>query len=842
MVKVTVEQLRGLMDKQTNIRNISVVAHVDHGKSTLTDSLLFSNGIISKEDVGTKRGTDTRPDEALRGITIKSTGVSLHFEMPSAFPLPPKADGREFLINLIDSPGHVDFSSEVTAALRLTDGALVLVDCVEGVCVQTETVLRQALAERVRPVLSINKLDRAFVELQLEPEEMYQCFSRSIESVNTVIATFNDDVMGDLQVYPDKGTVCFSAGKQGWAFTLRQFARMYNKKFGVSEEKMVERLWGDNFYDEEAKMWTTKSKSTSGKQLMRGFCKFILEPISRVFKLCFAKDVEKIEKLCTGLGITLSTSEKNVEEGKELLKNVMQKWLPASDALLEMVVSYLPSPSEAQKYRVETLYTGPLDDATADAIRKCDPKGPLVMYVSKMIPTKDNSRFFAFGRVFSGTVSCQRVRIMGANYIPGDKADLAVNIPIQRVVLMMADRTPSVDNVPCGNTCALVGIDNHLAKSGTITSEEESFPLVNMKYSVSPVVRVAVKPQNPADLPKLVEGLRRLSKSDPLVQVIFEPTGEHVIAASGELHLEITLSDLKDFCKGIELVVSYPVVPFQETVTSQSMPCMSKSPSNLNRLTAEAMPLEKELVEAIEKGVFVVEKKDDSKIRSKRLETEFGWDPNAARKVWAFGPENMAVNALVDMTKGIQYMNEVKENVVSGFKYVANVGVLAEEKLRGVRFNILDAVLHKDNVHRGAGQIIPASRRVFYASQMSAKPRLLEPVYLVDIQCSSKALNGVYSTLNQRRGVVTEAVPKIGNTLYVVKGFLPVAESFGFVSLLRSQTSGQAFPQLVFDHWEVIEEDPLVDGSRANQVVKDIRKRKGLDLDIPSLDHYLDKL
>jgi len=830
------------MDKQRNIRNISVVAHVDHGKSTLTDSLLFSNGIISKEDVGTKRGTDTRPDEALRGITIKSTGVSLHFEMPSAFVLPPKADGREFLINLIDSPGHVDFSSEVTAALRLTDGALVLVDCVEGVCVQTETVLRQALAERVRPVLAINKLDRAFVELQLEPEEMFQSFSRSIESVNTVIATFHDETMGDLQVYPDRGTVCFSAGKQGWAFTLRQFARMYSKKSGVSEEKMVERLWGDHFYDDEAKMWTTSSKSTSGKQLIRGFCKYIIEPISKVFKACLSKDLEKVDKLCAGLGVTLSSSERGVEEPKDLLKNVMQKWLPASDALLEMVVTHLPSPVDAQKYRVENLYTGPLDDITAESIRKCDPEGPLVMYISKMIPTKDGSRFFAFGRVFSGTVSCQRVRVMGANFIMGEKNDLAVNVPIQRIVIMMADRTPSVDSVPCGNTCSLVGIDSFLAKSGTVVSDETSHPLVNMKYSVSPVVRVAVKSQNPADLPKLVEGLRRLSKSDPLVQVIFEPTGEHVIAASGELHLEITLADLKDFCHGIELIVSYPVVPFQETVTIQSNPCMSKSPSNLNRLTAEAMPLGEDLVSAIEKGVFVVEKKDENKIRMKRLETEFGWDPNASRKVWAFGPETLAVNALVDMTKGIQYMNEVKENVVSAFRYVSSVGVLAEEKLRGVRFNILDAVLHKDNVHRGAGQIIPASRRVFYASQMSAKPRLLEPVYLVDILCSSKAISGVYATLNQRRGVVTEALPKIGTPLYMVKGYLPVSESFGFVALLRSQTSGQAFPQLVFDHWEIIEEDPLMEGTRANQVVKDIRKRKGLEIDIPKLDQYLDKL
>ena len=158
-------------------------------------------------------------------------------------------------LGLADSPGHVDFSSEVTAALRVTDGALVVVDCVEGVCVQTETVLRQALAERIKPVMTVNKLDRAFLELQLPSEDMYIAFVKHCENVNVLIATYHDEALGEAMVDPTKGTVAFSAGLQGWAFTLTKFARMYAKKFGVDIEKMMQRLWGDNFFNPKEKKW-----------------------------------------------------------------------------------------------------------------------------------------------------------------------------------------------------------------------------------------------------------------------------------------------------------------------------------------------------------------------------------------------------------------------------------------------------------------------------------------------------------------------------------------------------------------------------------------------------------
>jgi len=840
MVNFTIDQLRAIMDKKWNIRNMSVIAHVDHGKSTLTDSLVAAAGIIAMEAAGDTRLTDTRADEQERCITIKSTGISLYFQFPDDLELPKEADGRDFLVNLIDSPGHVDFSSEVTAALRVTDGALVVVDCVEGVSVQTETVLRQALTERIIPVMTINKLDRAFLELQLEAEDMYQNFQRVIENANVIMATYQDQSLGDLQVFPEKGTVAFSAGLHGWAFTLTRFARMYAKKFGTDWVKMTERLWGDSFFNKAEKKWTKTADRGD-----RAFNEFIIKPVQKIIDLAMNDKVPELVKLLKSLNIELKSEEKELR-GKALMKRVLQKWIPADQALLEMMILHLPSPAKAQRYRVDTLYEGPMDDLAANGIRNCDPNGPLMLYVSKMIPSVDKGRFIAYGRVFSGTVKTgQKVRIMGPNYVPGSKKDLAVK-NIQRTMLMMGRRTESVESVPCGNTVGLVGLDQFLIKSGTLSDLEEAFPLKDMKYSVSPVVRVAVEPKNPSDLPKLVEGLKRLAKSDPLVQCFTEESGEHVIAGCGELHIEICLKDLQeDFMNGAEIKVSNPVVSYRETVEgiengAENGVCLSKSPNKHNRLFVYAEPLPEGLADAIEEGK--VTSRDDPKARSKILSKEYGMNEDAAKKIWCFGPETTGANLFMDQTKAVQYLNEIKDSVVAAFQWATKEGVICDENMRGVGFYVVDCMLHTDAIHRGGGQIIPTARRSLFGAQIKADPKLLEPVFLVEIQCPEHAVGSIYGVMNRKRGHVFEEMQRPGTPMFNVKAYLPVSESFGFTADLRSATSGQAFPQCVFDHWQILPGCPYVQGDKILELVSSIRVRKGLKPDPPSLDNFYDKL
>lgn len=781
---------------------------------------------------------DTRLDEQERCITIKSTGISLYYKKSSD-----KCSSLlEYLINLIDSPGHVDFSSEVTAALRITDGALVVVDCIEEVCVQTETVLRQALGERIIPILTINKLDRCFIELFLSGEDAYKGFQRVIENVNIILSAYHDESIGVIELTPITDNVSFSAGLHGWSFTLKTFANLYIEKFKkYSTDKLIKKLWGDNFYDSTKKKWSKKKEEDS----QRGFVKFCYNPISILIEKCSKECYFEVEVVCKKLKIDNLYQEYSSHfKGKALMKKIMKEWLPAHKALITGIVDYLPSPLIAQQYRTEVLYEGPIDDIYSRSMKKCDSRGPLMMFVSKMIPNFDSTRFLAFGRVFSGKIHAGlKIKIMGSNYIKGTKKDLFHTI-LQRAVLCMGRRMETVESVSCGNTVALAGLDQYILKNATITTHEEfgAYPIKGLKFSVHPVVRRAIKVKNPNDLPRLLEGLKKLSRSDPLIQVITEENGEQVIAGAGELHLEICIKDLKDdFLQGVEIVTSDPIVPYRETIKSSSNHiCMAKSSNKHNRIYATASPMENKLSVDIENGFFDLANKDNE--ISKVLCDEYNWSKEEAKKIWSFGPFGAGPNILVDTTRSVQYLEEVKDSCVSAFQNTTKEGILTNENIRGVVFYLKDFTLHADSIHRGGGQIIPTCKKVLYACILSANPRLMEPVFLVSVTVPNTVVGAVYSVISNRKGKVIEEVNKSNTPISIVKAYMPVSNSFGFASVLRAETSGQAFPQCVFDHWLMVDIDPFIPESKSNLIVNKIRKRKGLNFELPKICDFQDIL
>jgi len=558
------------------------------------------------------------------------------------------------------------------------------------------------------------------------------------------------------------------------------------------------------------------------------------------------KSVPKAHNMAEAVGVNRTEYVKKTLTGKPLLKHIMQKWIPAADAILEMIVVHLPSPATAQGYRVDSLYDGPLDDEAAVAIRTCDTSetAPLMMYVSKMIPSGDN-RFTAFGRVFSGKIATgQKVRILGPNYEPGKKTDLFVK-SIQRVVIMMGRYTETVADIPAGNTCGLIGVDAYLVKSGTITTSETACCIKTLKFAVSPVVRVAVSVKNSADLPKLVEGLKKLSKSDPMVRCETTEAGEHIIAGCGELHLEICLKDLaEDFMKGAPIHVTEPVVTYQETITAESVEVLSKSANKHNRLFCTAVPLNDEICKMFDENTVSagMDVKDRSKIL--REHPAFGWDESSTpQKIWCFGHDNIGPNVFSERTVGVAYLQEIKDSVVGGFKWACNEGPMCEEKVRGLKMWLNDVTLHADAIHRGMGQISPTSRRVTYAAIYLASPALLEPIFLVNITTPNALVGTIYNVMSIRRGSVFDEGEGNAGGVANMKAYLPVAESFGFSQALAEATGGAAFSQLMFDHWQLLDGGDFKNPEdRLGKIINAIRVRKNLAPELPPLDRYLDKL
>lgn len=405
---------------------------------------------------------------------------------------------------------------------------------------------------------------------------------------------------------------------------------------------------------------------------------------------------------------------------------------------------------------------------------------------------------------------------------------------------MMGKNVEPISDVPCGNTVGIGWLDSVIHKTATLTDHPAAYPIRSMKYSVSPVVRVAVAPKKPSDLPRLVQGLQKLSNSDPLVVCTKEDTGELIVAGCGELHIEICLNDLEEIYAGCPITRSNPVVTYKETVTGKSADiCMVKTSNKLNRVYATSEPLSEELQKAIERAEVTME--DDTKERASKLVEKFDWSKDDANSIWCFGPEGSDPNILLDLTKGIQHMKDIKDSMSTAFSTSLRHGALVEEEMRGMRVNIVDCVLHADTTHRGDGQLIPAARRLYHACELAANPTLYEPYFYCEIAAPTDVIGGVYQVLHQRRGeIITEDQVSVDQN--IVKSYLPIAESFGLTESLRERCQGKAFPQCSFDHWQLIRDMPHEEGSKAEALVKQIRARKGLKLDIPHYTQFIDKL
>ncbi len=707
-----------MMHNIDQIRNIGIVAHIHHGKTTLSDNLLAAAGMISNELAGKQLYLNFDEQEQARLLTINNADVTIVHEF----------EGQPYLINLIDTPGHVDFGGDVTRAMRAVDGAVVVVCAVEGVMAQTETVLRQALREKVKPVLFINKVDRAIKELKLTPESLQKRFATIIAEVNELIRRMApEEFVDDWMVDARDGSVAFGSGYENWAISVP-----YMQRTGV-------------------------------------------------------KFPDIIEYVSTGRSREIAQRAK------------------INDVVFDMVVRHLPSPKTAQRYRIPNIWRGEPTSPIGQSMISTSTDGPTAFMVTD-ITMDPSAGEIATGRVFSGRLT-KGMEL----YVAGTKTKDRV----QHVSLFMGPERLMVDEVTAGNIAAVIGLSDAFAGT-TMSTLPDMVPFEEIRHVSEPVVTVAIEPKHMGDLPKLIEVMRKVAKEDASLRVEINPeTGEHLLSGMGELHLEITQYRIVNDYK-VEIQASKPIVVYRETVRGPGGPFEGKSPNKHNRFYFEVEPLPEPVVRAIKDGEIPQGKSfKDLKTLVTKLEG-LGLPREEGRGLTAVEGTNL----LLDVTKGIQYLNETMELIIDAFKEAMNRGPLANEKVHGLKVRLVDAKLHEDSIHRGPAQTIPAARSGIYGAMVLAGRVLLEPFQKVTVNVPQDVLSGATRELQRRRGEILD-MTSVGD-LQTIVAKVPVAEMFGFASDIRSATAGKVL-------WatESMGFEPVPTEMQA-AVVAEVRQRRGL--------------
>lgn len=730
--KQTEEVLR-IMRNVEQVRNIGITAHVDHGKTTLSDSLLSAAGLLSDKLAGQALALDYLDVEQKRQMTVKAANASLYHEYK----------GKPYVINLIDTPGHVDFQSKTIRALRVIDGAIVVVDAVEGVMTQTEMYLRVALEERVKPVLFINKIDRLIKELRLSPSEIQQRLVQIVKDINTLIATYADKEFQKAWLLdPMKGQVAFGSARDRWGLTI---------------------------------------------------------------------------PLVQQKGIKISDIIDAYQRGRDAVLE-LQKIAPLHEAILDMVVKHHPNPKEAQKYRIPKIWHGDLNSEVAKHLMECDKDGPVVMLIND-IRVDPHAGLVATGRIYSGTLrSGEELWLVNAR--TGQR--------VLQVSLYMGPYRELADEIIAGNIAAVLGLDK--ARSGetavSMSLKDVMTPFERLRMITESVVTVAIEPKNPQQLTKLIDALYKLHLEDPsLIVKINEETGEYLLSGVGTLHIEIALTLLKDLY-GLEVVATPPVIVYRETIRDKSQVFEGKSPNKHNKFYISVAPLDENTIRLVQEGIITEDM--DPRERAKILRDEAGWDSDEARRIIAID-EN--ANIFVDMTTGVQYLREVRDTVIQGFRLAMREGPLAMEPVRGVKVILHDAVIHEDPAHRGPAQIYPAVRNAIFAGFLTAKPTLLEPLLKLDIRTPMEYIGNLSTVITKKRGKLIDVQQTEAFARLIAE--IPVAESFDIADAIRNATAGKAIWGQDFSRWAPVPESMLMD------LIAKIRTRKGLRPEPPKLEDFL---
>ena len=860
--------LTGLMDNPLLIRNIAFIGHLHHGKTLFMDTLVKETH-INEDNNNYKeiRYTDTRKDEQSRGLSIKSTPMSLVL---------PDLNDKNYLINIIDTPGHVNFSDEMTASLRLSDGAIIIVDVCEGLLLNTKRAIIHASKQGIPICLVLNKMDRLIIELKLPPIHAYLKILNTLSEVNNILKA-----LGLRELNPINNNVCFSSALFGWSFTLQSFAKMYcdyhneyitNQSEYINYMEFSKKLFGNYYTHIIDGKKVIKNKPQNRDKNKRTFVEYILQPLYKIYSHVLGCDSNKLHDLFNELGIKLKKKELSLDV-KPLLKVVLSKFFGTSKGFVGMIIQNIPPPNVGNKIKVKLNYNGNLNDRLGVAMLKCDSKSDISMVnVTKMYSRPDASCFDAFGRVFCGTINVgDTIKVMREGYSLSDNEDMSI-IKITNIWIYQGRYRIEINKVKAGNWALFGGLDETIIKTATLTNYTENDKDITifkpLQFNTVSVCKVAIEPIKPSELPKMTHALRCINKSYPLCITKVEESGEHVIIGTGELYLDCILHDLRVLFSSIEIKVSDPVVSFCETCEdTSSMQCFAKTPNKKNRITMICEPIRnKKLIKDLETNkINEILLKYSPKEVGLYFNKHYNWDILTGMNIWCLGPSNKdnknyqygSSNILINDTlisdkNELIKLNSIKNSIIQGFEWGVKEGPLCEEPIRNCIFKLINVNISDNILDRASGQIIPTLRRCLYCSFMLATPKLMEPIFFIEIMCSPDCIKAVNDVINQRRGRILSEKKKPGTPFIIINAEIPGIDSFGFETDLRSHTQGMAFPMQTFNRWDIIPGDPMDENIKLiplqphppNKLSREFmiktRKRKGLTENV-TYHNYFDE-
>uniref|UniRef100_A0A914CGN0 Elongation factor-like 1 n=1 Tax=Acrobeloides nanus TaxID=290746 RepID=A0A914CGN0_9BILA len=867
------------------VRNVCIIAHVDHGKTSLADCLISGTGLISARFSGKLRFMDSREDEQTRGITMKSSAISLYY--------------NPLMINLIDSPGHVDFSCEVHYALNLADIAILVVDLVEGVCSQTETLLREAIYSHVDIILVLNKFDRLVVELKMTEAEAFRHIRRLIELINSCVAQIIQGYLieEDWQKFeatessrhfdPTKGNVLFASAIHGYAFSLEDFVELWAPKMSIDKELLLRNFFADAYLTPNGIKPDAEAK---GKRTV--FEQLVLQPLWEVHKCgLIEKQLDKLKEFAKKLSIPPLKSRRIDDAFDEF----MRLFLPLTRAAVRAIAK-CKSPKEtcAEDERL-SIFVSPNNHRLWEALRLCDPEAEIcVAYVAKLLLC--DGKKVAMCRILSG-------RLVNGTllYIVDSNQDQSSSITINNLYVLMGRELLPIKSASAGSICAFELDD--LASIGTTLCSQSLTETLNLKSSlIEPLVRVSIRTEGDSEeWEKLRKSLRQLAMLDSAVRVFELENGELALVTSGEVHLQKCIQDLNDMGQ-TNISVSEPMVPFLETIipdsqcsyakilTEQLTECNLKNYGISFKLRSISLP--DEIVKFLQQNDHIlkrtregiIEQGEHEEFRTSLLKICCETLPklkgswwyrkseqelsSLIERIWSFGPfrakYNILFNAIPDYDRPSIWRNsnsklrQLDRAVISGFDLAMSQGPLCDEPMQGVGILVEQWQIGEglDDPEAAAqrlqdpqiyGQMISAVKQACKVALKKHPLRLVAAMHKCKIQSNSQALGKVHSVLAQRHAKVINEDTNETTGLFEIFAYMPIVESFSFCEQLRKRTSGMASAQMEFSHWQLIEEDPFwkptteeeieeygEKGDSINQALmymNSVRKRKGIPTD-----------